>query len=123
MMIHVRSRQVDVDKEVRAHIERRLQFNIGRFSPRILRVTVRFVDLNGPRGGVDKECRIEIRLLPTGSIYVEDRDANLYAAFDRAADRVARSVARTVKRSRDFKHDATLPGGQLPISTTSDMEE
>jgi putative sigma-54 modulation protein len=123
MRVHVRSRQVKVDKTAFAHIERRLQFNLGRFSSRILRVTVRFVDLNGPRGGVDKNCRIEIRLLPTGSIFVSDTDADFYAAFDRAADRVARSVARTIKRSQDFEHNAALPGSLQPVLTTSDTDE
>jgi ribosome hibernation promoting factor len=100
MKIQVRSRQVEVDGTARAHVERRLQFGLGRLSLRILRVTVQIVDLNGPRGGEDKSCRIEVRLLPTGRVFVEDTDADLYAAIDRAVDRVARSVLRAIKRSR-----------------------
>jgi putative sigma-54 modulation protein len=114
MKIHVRSRQVEVDDAVRAHIERRLQFSLGRLSPRILRVTVQIVDLNGPRGGEDKACRIEVRLLPTGSIFVEDTDADLYAAVDRAADSAARSVSRAIKRTRDLERDAAPPSRTLP---------
>jgi putative sigma-54 modulation protein len=123
MKIHVRGRQVDVEENVRAHIERRLQFNLGRFSPRILRVTVRVIDLNGPRGGEDKNCRIEIRLLSTGSIFVEDTDADLYVAVDRAADRAERSVSRAIKRTRDLERYTASPSSPLPASTIADKNE
>ena len=102
MKIHVRSRQVVVSESVRAHIERRLEFSLGRVAPRVRRATVQIVDLNGPRGGEDKACRIEVRLDPTGTVFVEDRDANLYTALDRAADRAGRSVVRALKRERDL---------------------
>ena len=123
MKIHVRSKQVEVDKTVRAHIKRRLQFSLGRLSQRILRVTVQIVDLNGPRGGEDKACRIEARLLPTGSIFVEDTDADIYAAVDRAADRAARSMSRFIKRARDLERNTAPARSLLPSSNPSNTGE
>ncbi len=102
----MRSKQVEVDEAARAYIVRRLQFSLGRFSRRVHCVTVQMVDLNGPRGGEDRACRIEIRLLPTGSVFVEDTDANFCTAVDRASDRIARSVSRAIKRSRDLLRDS-----------------
>ena len=43
---------------VHAQVGRALQ----RFGPRITRVDVRFRDVNGPRGGIDKECEIRAHL-------------------------------------------------------------
>jgi putative sigma-54 modulation protein len=123
MKIHVRGKQIELDETVRAHIERRLQFSLGRLSPRIVRVTVQIVDLSEPRGGEDKTCRIEIRLLPAGSIFIEDTDADIYAAVDRAADRAARCVSRAVQRERDLRRDTVLPRNPLPASTSSDSDE
>jgi putative sigma-54 modulation protein len=123
MKIHVRSRQVEVDDTVRAHIERRLQFSLGRFSQRIRRVTVQIVDINGPRGGEDKVCRIEVRLPPTGSVFVEDMDADLHAAIDRAADRAARSVSRAIKRTQDLERDNARPRSPLSALASSDSDE
>lgn len=40
------------------HGERRLRFALTRISDRIRRVTVRLGDVDGPRGGEDKFCRI-----------------------------------------------------------------
>ena len=48
--------------ELTAHVERRLRFALTRFSGRIGRVNVFLTDQNGPRGGIDKTCRIVVRL-------------------------------------------------------------
>jgi ribosomal subunit interface protein len=103
MKIHVRGKQLEIDETARSHIERRLEFSLGRFSPRVLRVTVQLTDVNGPRGGDDKACRIEVRLRPTGTVLVQDRDAGLVAVVDRAADRIGRSVARALERERELE--------------------
>jgi len=83
------------------HARRRLGFALGRFADRITTVWLRLSDLNGPRGGVDKQCRIEVRGVNQWEVVVEDRDCDVYVAIDRAADRVGRAVGRTVERLRE----------------------
>ena len=51
MLIEVTKRSVMLAEGVREWIERRLQFALGRFSPRIRRVSVIVSDVNGNRGG------------------------------------------------------------------------
>jgi len=123
MKIHLRSKQFALDEIVRASIERRLQLSLGRYSLRVHRVTVQIIDANGPRGGEDKVCRIEARLLPTGSIFVEDTDADLYVAVYRAAERMARSLSRVIKRTQDFERDATPRRSLVQTVSPSDTEE
>jgi putative sigma-54 modulation protein len=113
MKIHVRSKQVTIDGSTRAHVERQLGFSLGRLAARILRVTVQLIDLNGPRGGVDKACRITIRLRPTGTVFLEDRAPDLHESIDRAADRAGRSVDRALKRVRALARGTALPRGPL----------
>jgi putative sigma-54 modulation protein len=100
MKIHVRSRQVELDETVRGYVERRLELGLGKLAERIVRATVYVVDVNGPRGGEDKVCRIEVRLRPTGTVMVADSAADLLVAVDRTADRAAQAVARALKRTR-----------------------
>lgn len=83
------------------YAERRARFAVSRFSPRIDWVAVRLADINGPRGGVDKECRIVVRLRPHGRVRVIERDASMHAAIARAADRLGRAVAREMARRRE----------------------
>lgn len=86
---------------LRLHIERRLRFALGRFGRRVAEVLVRVADVNGPRGGPDKRCRIAVRLLPGRPVVVEDTDADLHVAVDRAADRAGRTVSREIARRRE----------------------
>jgi len=101
MQIDIRARKIEVDEALRAHVDRRLRFALGRFGDRIDRVTVRFEDANGTRGGVDKQCQIEVALRPSGNVIVGDIDEDLCTVVDRAAERVARAVDRDLQRRRD----------------------
>jgi len=63
---------------------------------------VRLSDINGPRGGLDKRCGIEIRLKGASAVAIEDTEADLYVAIDRAAERAGRTLDRRLARQRDF---------------------
>jgi len=99
MTLDIRGITIDLSAAVRAHIERRLRFALGRFSGRIGRVVVRIADENGPRGGRDKRCRIAARLGRRGTVLVEERGEDLQAMIDVAAERMGRVVARSLQRA------------------------
>jgi hypothetical protein len=56
--------------------------------------------MNGPRGGVDKRCRILVKLRAAGSdnITIEQDDKSLNSAVARAAARAGRTVGRSLER-------------------------
>lgn len=111
MRIEIRGRGLTTSDGLRARLERRLAFALGRFAPRIGRVRVRLEDVNGPRGGVDKRCRLEIAIHPDLTVVVEEPDPDLYAAIDRAAERAGRAVARELQRWRTMHGSSrTAPG-------------
>jgi putative sigma-54 modulation protein len=93
---------------LRAYVERRIRFALSRFGNRIQRVTVRVADLNGPRGGVDRQCRAMADLGSLGRLTAESVDDSVRAAVDRTVDRIARSVARTIEWPRE--QAVALPG-------------
>ncbi len=106
MNIQVRSREIQVWRSVRSHVERRLEFSLGRRSSHIREVIVHIEDVNGPRGGKDKCCRIEVRLRPTGSVFAEETSADFHAAIDGAADRSGQAVSRALERARRIHREA-----------------
>lgn len=108
MKIHVRSKQVTIDDDVRDYIERRFQLGLGRYSSRIFRVSVQIIDMNGPRGGADKACRVEVKFRSFGGVFVENTDSNLYSAVDRAADKAGRAVARVISRAKDLNRNTEI---------------
>jgi ribosome-associated translation inhibitor RaiA len=101
LTISVRGYGIEVDPGLGGLVERRLSFALSRFGGRVRAVAVSLVDMNGPRGGIDKKCSMQARLAPRGSVRVEDTDSELPAAVDRAATRLARAVVRALERRRE----------------------
>ena len=94
-------------KHLPDHIERRLRFALSRFVGRIEKIVVFLNDRNGPKGGVDKVCRVLVKARGCGMIVAAVADADWIKAVDRATTRIGRSVARQIARRRD-KHVASL---------------
>ncbi len=103
LIINVRGDGIEVSPALDQLVERRLSFALSRFGARVRAVSVRLVDLNGPRGGIDKKCAMQARLAPRGSVRVENTDSEFPAAIDRAATRLARAVVRALERRREAK--------------------
>lgn len=82
----------------RDYAERRFRFSLRRLSHRVKRLRICIEDLNGPRGGVDKRCLIVAQVAPFGNLVIEETDAHIHEAMDRAANRLRRTLRRELKR-------------------------
>jgi ribosome-associated translation inhibitor RaiA len=89
------------------YIERRLRHAIVRFGSRVEKVFVFLQDANGPRGGLDKICRILVKTRGCGVVVAAVADTDWYVAVDRATSRVGHSLGRHVARHR--ARQATSP--------------
>lgn len=105
MRIDIQSRGFDLTEGLREHTARRLQFALNWASHDVRTVSVRLFDINGPRGGNDKRCRIQIPISGGQDVVIEDTESDLYVAIDRAADRTERSLARRLQRLREHRHE------------------
>lgn len=104
MRIDIKARGFDLTDGLREHTVRRLQFALGWANHDVRAVTVRLFDVNGPRGGKDKRCRIQVPFPGTQNVVIEDTEADLYVAIDRAAERAERAVVRRLERLREYSH-------------------
>lgn len=82
------------------YAKRRLNFSLATKDEYINKVTMRLSDINGPRGGTDKRCHLHIDLKGIPDIIVEDIQADMYNAIDRACDRASRVVVRKIGRQQ-----------------------
>jgi putative sigma-54 modulation protein len=98
MQFEIRGRDLSISQASHDYIERRLRFALDRFATRIRRVRVTLGDLNGPRGGIDKCCKLAISLDRSSTIVVESHGSNVYAAIDCIADKAATYIGRRLKR-------------------------
>lgn len=109
MRIDIQARGFRLTEGLRTQAERRVRFALGSTSGQVRSVVMRLADENGPRGGVDKRCTIRA-ILPGGPpVIIEQQEADLYVAIDRAADRAGRAVSRRLERGSRGHRVATSP--------------
>jgi hypothetical protein len=101
MRLEIRSRGLEPCAAWQDSIRRRLGFALGRFGPRIGRVTVCLADADARCGGSDTRCRIVARLLSAGRVCVEVTDTDPNTALNRAAQRIGPAVVREFLRRLD----------------------
>ena len=100
MQIDIQSRDFSMTGALHEFAERRLRFSLTSSNSYIQRVKMRLSDINGPRGGADKRCHIQVVLSGLPDIVIEDIEADMYVAISRASDRAGRSVLRKVRRKQ-----------------------
>ena len=98
MQIDIQSRGFSLTDALLSHVRRRLVSTMSYCSGHVNRVVIRLSDINGPRGGADKRCHIQVALVGIPDVVVEDTEVDMYAAIDRAIDRARRTVVRKVDR-------------------------
>ncbi|MFT3771465.1 MAG: hypothetical protein QM820_39120 [Minicystis sp.] len=87
-----------VDEATRAHVRQSLGAKLGKFAHHIERLTVRFTDVNGPRGGKDVECDVKVVLSGQGSVVYNMRGHAPRETLDRAAPGIVRAVQSALER-------------------------
>ena len=100
MQIDIQARDFSLTDSLRNYSEQRLHSALSCFDDYIQRVVMHLSDINGPRGGEDKCCHIQVVLAGLPDVVIEDVEVDLYIAIDRAADRAGRTVLRKIERQR-----------------------
>ena len=83
--------------------ERRVRFVLRRLGWMVPRAEVKMSDVNGPRGGIDKRCQVELRTDGAGSLVVASVANDWRAALDNALARAARFLMRLWRRGSDSR--------------------
>lgn len=81
-------------------LEQLANTRLSRFSSRIRDVHATVTDLNGPRGGVDIRCRVQLTFKRGNRIVIQSTAASVREAMAGAFDRAARTVAKKLDRLR-----------------------
>lgn len=78
----------------------RVRFALRRLTALVLRAKVRFSDVNGPRGGVDKRCQVELSTESAGTVVIASLARDWRSALDRSLARATRVLTRSLQRSQ-----------------------
>lgn len=108
MRIQILGDHLALTQEITDYATRRLETALGKFDHRLEDVTMRVSDVNGPRGGTDKRCRVEVQFVRLGGepIHIDETQEDLYAAIDATAARAKTAVVRRIEKAKTFTHES-----------------
>jgi ribosome-associated translation inhibitor RaiA len=89
--------------ELRDLTERRVRFVLRRLGWLVPRAEVQMSDVNGPRGGIDKRCQVQLKTDSAGSVVVASVANDWRTALDNALARAARLLMRLWRRGSDSR--------------------
>lgn len=108
MQIIFESRDADGSQMRDLSIER-VRFVLRRLNTWVARAKVQFTDINGPRGGIDKRCQVELKTDSAGTVVITSLAHDWRTALDRSLTRAARVLTRSLQRSQKPSRSRSAP--------------
>lgn len=102
-----------LDSFIRTHASK----TMGVCSEQVEKLIVRLKDVNGPKGGDDKECCVEVQLANFAPIIVRKRSSDAYSSIRKALGRASRTTLRKVSKRRSAKVS------QVPINNITSTDD
>lgn len=97
--LSLRTSGVDVDEATREHVRRSFGAKLGKLAPQIERLTVRFTNVNGPRGGAGIDCDVKVVLSGDRSVVYQAHGRAPREAVNRAAPGLVQAVKSALARA------------------------
>ena len=87
--------------KLREMTERRVRFVMRRLTWLVPRASAKLSDVNGPRGGLDKQCQVRLSANGSQTVVITSVAGDWRSAIDNALARAARVLMRRWRRQRD----------------------
>jgi ribosome-associated translation inhibitor RaiA len=100
MNITTRANDFALTEAIDTFVRNELRSAFQRLDPEIVTIDVSMKDANGPKGGIDKQVLICVRLRNRQQVALDTAHENLYAAIKMGIKRAKRAVGRSVRKSR-----------------------
>lgn len=114
MKLSIYSRPFQLTAGMESHIREKLQKVWSRV-PHPIEVAVTFSDINGVRGGENKQCKLQFSLPGLGRFVIKDTKADLYQAIDHSAKRARHAISRAMNRHQERAGIKHLPEHNLAL--------
>lgn len=105
--------------DLRDLTERRVRFVLRRLGWLVPKVEVQLSDVNGPRGGIDKRCQVELRTDSSRSVLVTSVARDWPTALDDALARATRFLKHLLRRIVDSRRTGRRGIGYAPLDAVA----
>jgi hypothetical protein len=100
MNILIESSRSGESKDWRPVAEQRVRSVLHRLQGQVQQARVSLRDINGPKGGVDKECQITLTTDGHGTLVIVSKAEHVQGALNLALQRATHALARLWQRKR-----------------------
>lgn len=100
MFLRIKTQNVKLTSRYINQIEKRFQTAFQKTRDRVQGLTITLSDINGPKGGVDKQCKILVDIERQEPVVVVERQSSLGGAISGAMHRSKHSVLKKLKSER-----------------------
>jgi len=123
MLVNIQSRHFSLSEALSKYVKSKVQIMMSRYESKINSINVSLFDINGPKGGEDKCCKIIIKINGASSIVVQETAEDLYDAINTCSRRARRVVKRQlsvhVRTRRKIDDIFRLNGEQPDLENTA----
>jgi len=102
MRIQLLTSSFRLSRSLKSFVRVKMTLALSPFEERFQSVIVRLSDTNGPRGGNDKRCHVQLIVDGMPNIVVEQTKGSMYAAIDRAIKKAVRALKEKYERKQSL---------------------
>lgn len=99
MRLLIQTQGLLLSREDRDEIRTRIHQAFARFGHKTLGASLHLQDINGPRGGQDKNCHLVVELEDTTAV-ITDRGSDLKSVVNRAVHRAVQTLRRQLQHQQ-----------------------
>ncbi|HKC60054.1 MAG TPA: HPF/RaiA family ribosome-associated protein [Myxococcales bacterium] len=101
MKVIIQGKQLRLSRGLKSYAQKHVVGPLNRFyDNEAAELRVELGDVNGSKGGVDKECHLTLHMPGARTIQIEETTPDSYASMDSARDRLVRAAKKELERMR-----------------------
>lgn len=104
-------------------IEKAFQQALDRFVHVIREGDIALKDINGPKGGRDKCCRVQLRLLPRGLVVMRGYGSSYLEAANEVCDKMRHALAKRLEKRRHKSRKLAPPAKTVTRRLVDRLEQ
>jgi ribosomal subunit interface protein len=103
MVFEIRTRGFTLTSALAEAIELRSRAIKASWQDQLTRLDISLSDANGPKGGVDKVCKVRCELAGSETLFAESMALDMYDAIHNSFDKIKRRINKQLKRRMSKK--------------------
>ena len=121
MELTITNLNIELSNDNISRIKQKTRRMFNKLYDQVKSIKVTLNDVNGPKGGKDKHCKVVIYTKGMSDIVITDNQISVMSAVNIALSRARLSLLKKIKRKQK-NHPSWSPKGDIELSTLIELE-